>query len=443
MKKLLSEENRLILGLIIIAYIFSYFFHTHFWIEWASKIPQFIWHGQVMINNPDGYYYGSGAQKIIFHEHLYNPRLNDVWSLGLSVITAFLSKFFHISIDTLMLYMPPVFSSLIVIPIILIGKLYKNLTWGFLAALIASVGWSYYNRNLAGYYDTDMFSVCVPVFILYFLLGAVKTRSLNYIVAAAVTNILYPFLYQSGLAIIYALGIITFLFLLFTKNNRFAFNIKDDFVLKTISILSISLININWIIKIILIFTIYYLFKFKKFKIKQLQIIATLFFVLFLFTSHIVGEILYKVLGYTVSIEKANGLQFLNVNKTVREASHIPWFIVFDRIIGSSLGFIVSIIGYILLIKKYKEFIIALPFWAIGFFAFFGGLRFTVYAVPIAAISGVYFFVWFAEKIKMEKKKILIQFLGSVFLIAPNISHIAGYNYLRSANIRSITTQGF
>ncbi|GAX86859.1 dolichyl-diphosphooligosaccharide--protein glycosyltransferase [Lebetimonas natsushimae] len=424
----MSKENRLVLGLIIIAYIFSYFFHTHFWIDWASKISQFIWHGQVMINNPDGYFYGSGVQKIVYHEHLYNPRLLGVWHYGTSVITAFLAKFFHINIDTLMLYLPAVISSLVVIPIILIGKLYKNLTWGFLAALIGSIGWSYYNRTLAGYYDTDMFSASLPMFILYFLLASIKNRSLNYLLAAAFTIILYPFLYDQGLSIVYAMGIMAFIYLIFTKDNKLSINLNDEFVFKFIIILSIALMDINWIIRIVLLIGVYYLFKIKEFKLRGLQISALVFFILFLFTGNVFGIILNKIFSYSTSTEAEKGLQFLNVNKTVREAGHIPWYIVFDRIIGSTLGIIIALVGYILLIKRYKEFIIALPLWGIGFFAFIGGLRFTVYAVPIAAISGVYFFVWLAEKWKMEneKWKITISVIGSVFLIAPNISHIAG-----------------
>lgn len=422
----MSKENRLVLGLIILAYAFSYFFHTHFWIDWASKIPQFIFHNQVMINNPDGYFYGSGAQKIVYHIHEYNPRLLGVWHYGTAVVTAFLAKFFHISIDTLMLYLPAIISSLVVIPIILIGKLYNNLTWGFLAALIGSIGWSYYNRTLAGYYDTDMFSASLPMFILYFLLVSIKKRSLNYLLAAAFTIILYPFLYDQGLSIVYAMGITAFIYLFITKDNKISLNLNDEFVFKFITILSIALMDINWIIRVVLLIGAYYLFKIKEFKLRELQISALVFFILFLYTGNVFGIILTKVFDYSTSTETQNGLQFLNVNKTVREASHIPWFILFDRIIGSTLGLIIAVIGYILLVKRYKEFIIALPLWGIGFFAFVGGLRFTVYAVPIAAISGVYFFVWLAEKYKNEKLKILVPILGSIFLIAPNISHITG-----------------
>jgi undecaprenyl-diphosphooligosaccharide--protein glycosyltransferase len=273
-----------------------------------------------------------------------------------------------------------------------------------------------------------MFSASLPMFILYFLLASIKKRSLNYLLAAAFTIILYPFLYDQGLSIVYAMGIMSFIYLLFTKENKISINLSDEFIFKFIILLSIALMNINWIVRIVLLMGAYFLFKSKEFKLKELQISALIFFVLFLFTGNVFGIILNKIFSYSTSTDAKGGLQFLNVNKTVREAGHIPWFVVFDRIIGSTLGIVISIIGYILLVKRYKEFIIALPLWGIGFFAFVGGLRFTVYAVAIAAISGIYFFVWLAEKLKIEneKWKVAIPIVGSVFLIAPKISHIAG-----------------
>ena len=51
----------------------------------------------------------------------------------------------------------------------------------------AGVTHSYYNRTLAGYYDTNMFSITIPAFALYFLLGASRKKSLNYALSAAIT----------------------------------------------------------------------------------------------------------------------------------------------------------------------------------------------------------------------------------------------------------------
>jgi len=413
------NQNRLSIVYIVIAYIFVCLFHLY-WIHWAVNIPEFFWHGQLMINNPDGYAYGSGVQKLLYGMHQYNPNLMNIDKSGIVLFTAFFVKFFHISLATAMLYLPALVSSLIVVPIILIGKLYKNLTWGFLAALISGIGWSYYNRTLAGYYDTDMFTVLLPMFIIYYLLLSINTKQLNYLLIALIIAIFYPWIYGSGKALLYSLMILYMLFV-------FIFD-KTEFKYKAIILVSISLLPFNIFVQLIIVASLYILFRQKTLPEKYLFYSSIAAFLIFVFGSGFIAAILHPIFSYTVTIKSVDNLKFLNVAKTIREASHVPWFIVFDRIIGSTLGLIIAVIGYILLVKKYKEFIITLPLWGIGFFAFFGGLRFTVYAVPIAAISGVYFFIWLPEKWKKdnEKFKILVPVLGVIFLIAPNISHIVG-----------------
>ncbi len=413
------KENKLTLIYIAFAYVFVFLFHLY-WLSFASKIPEFYWHGQVMINNVDGYYYGSGAQKILYGIHEYNPRLEHLYSPGngLMAITAFLAKFLHISLDTLMLYLPAIVSSLIVVPIILIGRLYRNLLWGFLAALIAGIGWSYYNRTLVGYYDTDMFSVLMPVFIIYFLLRSIKTRNLLDVLVSVLLGIFYHWVYGSGMSILYSILILYIGYL-------FVF-VKDEFSKKVAILISLSFLPMPLIFQAMVAVVLYFGLIKAKINEKYLFYAAIASIILFLGFSNFVLAILKSVFSYTEATRTDEGLKFLNVAKTVSEASHIPWYIVFDRIIGSSIGLIISVIGYILLVKKYNEFIIALPLWGVGFFAFFGGLRFTVYAVPIAAISAVYFFVWLSSKAKEKRFKITIPILGAIFLIIPNITHIVG-----------------
>jgi len=412
-------QNKKIWIYMVLAYVFVFLFHLY-WITWAKNIPEFYWHGQLMINNVDGYYYGSGAQKILYGIHKYNPRLEHLYSPGngLMAITAFLAKFLHISLDTLMLYLPAVISSLIVIPIILIGKLYKNELWGFLSALIAGIGWSYYNRTLVGYYDTDMFSVLMPVFIIYFLLRSIKTRNLLDVLVSVLLGIFYHWVYGSGMSILYSI-------LILYMGYLFVF-VKDEFSKKATILISLSFLPMPLIFQAVVAIVLYFGLIKAKINEKYLFYAAITSVILFLGFSNFVLAILKSVFSYTEATRTDEGLKFLNVAKTVSEASHIPWYIVFDRIIGSSIGLIISVIGYILLVKKYNEFIIALPLWGVGFFAFFGGLRFTVYAVPIAAMSGVYFFIWLANRVKKERFKITIPVLGSIFLLIPNITHITG-----------------
>ncbi len=158
-----------LLGLMLLAYIFSFSIRL-IWVYQFQDNPSFMWNGQFMINTNDGYFFASGVQQILEGMHTDNPRIPNMWDYGAVAITALLTKITPFSLETVILYMPAVISSLVVIPIILIARLYSQSLWGFFAALLGSIAWSYYNRTMIGYYDTDMFSAMAPMFILYFLM---------------------------------------------------------------------------------------------------------------------------------------------------------------------------------------------------------------------------------------------------------------------------------
>jgi len=79
------------------------------------------------------------------------------------------------------------------------------------------------------------------------------------------------------------------------------------------------------------------------------------------------------------------------------------------------------------LVVRHRAFVLALPLIAVGIFALFGGLRFTVYAVPVAAMSAVYLFFVIGEYIKDTKSRYIFVILATVAMIYPNIAHIIGY----------------
>ena len=157
--------------LILIAYAFSFMIRM-IWVTWASQNSSFIWNNEIMINTNDGYFFASAAEYLLNGTHADNPRVHiaiDSYP-GMVYTTYFLTKYTPFSLETVTLYLPAVISSLVVIPIVLTGKLVK-LPWvGFFAALLGSIVWSYYNRTMIGYYDTDMFSAMAPMFILFFLM---------------------------------------------------------------------------------------------------------------------------------------------------------------------------------------------------------------------------------------------------------------------------------
>ena len=93
-------------------------------------------------------------------------------------------------------YLPVYLAGLVTIPVVLIGRLYGSTLAGFAAACLATAGSSFFNRTMAGYLDTDIFSVTIPVFILYFLLRAHRESSVPWMVAGSVSVMCYPFFYS-------------------------------------------------------------------------------------------------------------------------------------------------------------------------------------------------------------------------------------------------------
>ena len=159
--------------------------------------------GIALPNTHDSFYFGSILQKAHLGMHKENHLIPSHWKSGMiTVLPYFLLQIFpFLTIELLLLWLPVYVAGLVCIPIVLIGRLYGCSIWGFLAACLAGVTHSYYNRTLAGYYDTDMFSITIPAFALYFLLGASRRESMGFAFAAALTLYLYRFFYASGQSI--------------------------------------------------------------------------------------------------------------------------------------------------------------------------------------------------------------------------------------------------
>jgi len=430
MEEKIEYSTRNVIILMAVAYLFSFMVRMY-WIYYFQGNEDFIWNGQLMINTNDGYFFASMAQKLLEDMHQYNPRVLNGWNYAVVLITVIAAKVTPFSLETIILYLPSVISSMVVIPIILIGRLYNNLSLGFFAALIGSIAWSYYNRTMIGYYDTDMFSAMAPMFILYFLLATIEKEKDIYSLFSALAILAYPFLYDSGLSLVYAMGT-------FYMGYMLVFHRKEKFTYQSIVLISIALMGIFWYVKLPLILAGYFFFKQDRLKLKSLMILAGLSFVLFLITGNVFTLLLAKLLNYTVRGTEQSGLMFFQVAQTVREAGQIPFSVMADRISGSTLGVLIALMGYVALVWRHKPFILALPLIGIGIFSLVGGLRFTVYAVPVAAISAVYFFHLITKLIDNKRLRLgLLTLLTAIFLY-PNISHIIEYKVPTVFNLKEI-----
>ncbi len=423
-------SKKQLLGLMLIAYIFSFAIRLIWVYQFADYAP-FHYNGQLMINTNDGYLFAADAQKVLFGLHQDNLRLPYWLDHAIVVFTVLFAKITPFSLETITLYMPSVISSFVVVPIILIARLFGATLWGFFAALLGSIAWSYYNRTMTGYYDTDMFAAMAPMFVLYFLIASVREFTLRSALYASIMIVIYPFLYNQGKAVVYSMAIIYFIYLL-------VYHRKELRTYKAIILISLSTFPsslfiptpFSYLINIALLIVIYLLLERKQLSQKTLQLLSFGAVFAFLYFGNYFGVLIDKVSWYAgidTGEVKKNNLHFFEVINTVREAGKIPFSVMANRISGSSVGVIVSLIGYILLVIRYRPFILALPLIGIGVFSLWGGLRFTVYAVPIAAMSAVYLFYVLANS--SDKKVFRYGLIGvlTALMIYPNITHIINY----------------
>jgi len=418
---------------IVFAYLLSVVFRLTY-VYQVADISSYFWNGQLMLNTNDGYFWASGAKNLFDHSLEHNYRVPGL-EYGVVAFTYFMAKILPFSLDTITFYMPVFVSSLIVIPIILIMKLYDRAFLGFLAAILASIAWSFYNRTMAGYYDSDFFAIVFPVFILYFLIKSIRQKSFVSFLVVLLLNSLYFYAYDASKGVIYAMGIgfIVYAILFLRKEERLY-----DYIF----LISISMLDIDWRVRLFLVVVGWILVYKSVIKEKRVEIVlAALAVVAFLYFNNVFSLIWAKVYEYIqTGVGESAGLKFFEVHQTISEAGKIPFTIFADRISGSVLGFFISLIGYGYLVWRKREFLLFLPLVAIGFFAYKGGLRFTVYAIVPLAMGVVYLFWEVAKLIDGKNKKVQygIVLLAWFILLVPNIIHLWDYN----KRISSVFTKG-
>lgn len=414
-----NTSQKMLFVYIFIAYFFAIAVR-YYWIYVFQNDPNSMWNGQVMINTNDGYAWAEGARDILNGGN--TPNDGSAVTQSISKITALLASVVPVSFETLILWMPGVFGSLLVIPVLLIGKAINQIRIGFIAALLASIALSYYNRTMIGYYDTDLLVIVLPTFVLWGVIVSLIEQKNRYLAMTAFLVILYSWYYGGSYSLLMAMSGMLLVYTLF-------FDRKNLFNYKTVLFILVALnfpgINLK-IITVILLFIFFHFFKEKSDKM-----VIPLLIIIGLYILYIGGfnGIIQKIEQYVIRTAVADdiNLKFFSVVQTVREAGAIPFEIFASRISGSIPTFILSFLGTILLIIRYPILLLSLPMVGLGFLAYSSGLRFTVYAVPIFALGIGYLIVLIASKVSLFPARLSFILLATASILYPNIKHVIEY----------------
>ncbi len=427
-------DNKKTILFILVAFAFSIAIRL-IWVQQFSGTEQFKFNNQFMINTNDGYFYAEGARDIVAGKTVSTNDSSPFTSAG-SLLTAWIAKILPVSFETVLFYMPAFFSSLLVIPIILIGRSIGKLEVGFIAALLASIAWSYYNRTMVGYYDTDLLNIVFPTFLLWSLIWAIKTQEDKYLLFTALDIIAYRWWYPQSYSLEFAFfGLIgAYVLYQYIKKQDFTYN------LTLITFMMFAMMGLDGLIRFIIVTALFIVLKLKReLVIKYLYYLFGLAIVLFMVTggfNPIIGQLKGYVFKDAIKVTTGDlSLHFFTVMQTIREAGQIPFETFANRISGHTITFILSLIGYIWLAFKHRSLLLGLPMIGLGFLALSGGLRFTIYAVPVLAL-GIAFLIYevsrflstqfINDKVAIAMKYIFM--VGfTVAILIPNIQHVISY----------------
>ncbi|MDQ1245221.1 MAG: undecaprenyl-diphosphooligosaccharide---protein glycotransferase [Campylobacterota bacterium] len=416
----LTRETKVTLLYIAIAFLFSVAVRMIWFYQFADYEP-FKFNGQFMINTNDGYYWAEGARDILSGVSQEND-LSPITTAA-SQMTALFAYIMPFSFESIILFMPVVLSSLVVVPIILIAKNLENLEMGLVAALLASIGWSYYNRTMIGYYDTDMLNIVLPMFLLWSIIWAIKTNEDKYLLVTALDILIYRWWYPQSYSLEFSFfGLILLYVLIWDRKNIHNY--------KLLAIMMLAMIGLEGYIRAILVLSVFYIYKQKQFD-KYVYYILGASVALF-FVSGGFNPIWDQLKGYVfkdavTAGEEGLRLHFYSVVQTVREAGHISFEMFASRISGHIVTFIISVGGFIYIAYRHKIMLLGLPLIGLGFLAYVGGLRFTIYAVPVLAFGVAFLITELARYMPTVRLKILTIIALTLAILYPNIAHVGDY----------------
>ncbi len=288
-------------------------------------------------------------------------------------LLVFCVKFLSISLDKAIYFLPAFLSSLCVIPILLIGYIYKIVRFTFWVSIFGSITYAYYTRSFLGYYDTDSLNIFFSYMIVAFLIAFVEKKDYKYLFYSICFAILFLLWYHSSKVIVFSLFINFILYILIDKKRYYL------------------------ILGLILFFTFFYFFDMDFFKR--------------------VGDYLFKKDNIQFLSHNGNKLFFKSTLLTISEAK--PLYInKLGKYLSLNNFFLsLSLIFLILFYKVKKSFFLTLPILFLTILSIKSGIRFAEYGTYLVAFGLVYFLFI----IKNINKFLFIVGLIIVFSIYLNI----------------------
>lgn len=120
----------------------------------------------------------------------------------IAYITAFVYKianiFTNVPLTTVAFWIGSVIASLCVIPAYLFVRRVTNDYGGIAAAILIGTAASYFSHTFAGFFDTDMFNILLPLLIMWFFIESIRADNLKWRAIFATLSVIAMFIFSSA-----------------------------------------------------------------------------------------------------------------------------------------------------------------------------------------------------------------------------------------------------
>jgi dolichyl-phosphooligosaccharide-protein glycotransferase len=188
----------------------------------------------------DSYYNYRLTQDYLDHGYLGDTKINGTnWDLhsyyppGRSAeypplivyLTAFAYKFLNIfaniPLTTVAFWMGAFVASLCVIPAYLFVRRITNDYGGIVAGILAGIAPAYFSHTFAGFFDTDMFNVLLPLLVVWFFVESVLAKDLRsrsiFATLSAISMLIFSMAWEGWWYIFYLVIVTVIVYLLVSK----------------------------------------------------------------------------------------------------------------------------------------------------------------------------------------------------------------------------------
>jgi len=355
------------------------------WIPIYNDNASYQWNDEILLTTNDAYHYATSAKLAVDGQIHNNSQLthNSLFGEnGAIVASAWLaSKLTSFSIETITLYLPIILPSLTGILVLLIGHLLGFSAMGLVAGLVTVSSNIFLVRTRAGYFDTDLLTLIVPLALIYLLLRVIKTNNFKNALVASLLLTTQTFFYNNA-PLLSEVIIITFI--VFTALLR-----RDNLShLGSILILLPAMVSFDLptSIRIALIIGAYFLVSQHQTEKDKLQKWTLLGIIAILPLSNLAERGWNKVSYFFDTADTTSNIGnisfiYTSIASTVDEIKKINWDRMIELSTNSELVFYLSIIGLVLLLLFRFQSILIWGLLALGATSLFAGERFAIFAI--------------------------------------------------------------